>query len=279
MYIDMCISDQDQRQRETAAHLAAQRKLEEEDAAAGVGNSSDVCSSVDGGVTTCASANTSSSAASPTPGAAADTNSAAATASAAAKAAAKATAAAVQQATADRITADKAAVGARKVSDDAEAKRALDNAKAKKASDEAKAAGDAKAIADEALAKAHATATASGATASAPASVYKGAPVAKKAGVGMGVKPVLDADKRQTGLQVILVSEYAHCNTLQHTATHCNTPGIAGDTRCMLCCVSTPVSFISKVVCAHTRTHTCAHTRTNIWRQTYAHTQIPRTYR
>jgi hypothetical protein len=169
--------DKEKADREAEALRAAETKLKEEAAAgaqrgvggARVANLSDVCSSA-GGVQTCS--NTASSPSSPAP---ASDSGLATDKAAQATAKENATAAnAVSQADAATAAADKVAAG----------KTAADKVAAEKASVEQEATAGAQSK----LAQASDAGQASAAE--------------NKAGLGMGVKPVMDAGKVQTGLQV-----------------------------------------------------------------------------
>ena len=167
--------DKEKREREAEALRAAETKLQEEATAAApggdgasAGNLSDVCSSV-GGVQTCSKPSPTASSPSPPPS---DSATGPATDKAGEVPATESAAAA--KAAADKMAADKAAA----------------HEAAAKAAAEQKAA-----------AEAPSKLAASSAAGQAPAAE-------KKAGLGMGVKPVMDAGKVQTGLQV---AEYLCC--------------------------------------------------------------------
>lgn len=161
--------DKEKREREAEALRAAETKLQEEATAAApggdgasAGNLSDVCSSV-GGVQTCSKPSPTASSPSPPPS---DSATGPATDKTGEVPATESAAAA--KAAADKMAADKAAA----------------HEAAAKAAAEQKAA-----------AEAPSKLAASSAAGQAPAAE-------KKAGLGMGVKPVMDAGKVQTGLQV-----------------------------------------------------------------------------
>ena len=202
--------DKEKADREAEALRAAETKLKEEAAAgaqrgdggARVANLSDVCSSA-GGVQTCSKPSpAASSPSAPSPA----SDSGLATDKAAQAPAKENATAANALAQADAATAAAENVAASKTAADKAAaeKAAVERASAEKAAADKVAAGKAaaeKAAAEKAAAEQEAT---TGAQSTLAQHSYAGqAPAAEnKAGLGMGVKPVMDAGKVQTGLQV-----------------------------------------------------------------------------